>query len=181
MKPEKLEIGQVIKKAEYFDYGNISQQAKELIEKLSQGKEINKEKYSQISKKTFKFLKEKFSSLPEEEREVVLFHLLTTPSPKEQEEKISSIEYLSEKKEKLKEEKERFIEYLTLILALEKVAKDRNWYFLLHFYQNPENRKIRPDILEEALEGAKESGYLWDLFHFYQNPENQKIRPEIFK
>ncbi|MGB9598514.1 MAG: hypothetical protein ACPLZH_01555, partial [Minisyncoccales bacterium] len=55
-----------------------------------------------------------------------------------------------------------------------------------HFYQNPENQKIRPEIFKEALEILREYvikngnwGINWGaLLDFYQNPENQ---PKISK
>jgi len=66
-----------------------------------------------------------------------------------------------------------------LEMALEKERQNQEWLSLLEFYENPENQKIRPDILEEVLEKLKDFGVV--LLSFYKNPQNQSIHPEIFE
>ncbi len=66
-------------------------------------------------------------------------------------------------------------------MALEEAKNRESWVSLLSFYSNPENQKIRRDILELALEGPKNEEMWLFLLSFYSNPENQKIRPDILE
>ncbi len=91
-----MNIEIVSRKAERFNYRKISEQIKHLIEALSQQREIKREKYSQISDRTFEFLTRAFKNIPENEKEIVLFYILTTPSPKEQDKILNSISFLFE-------------------------------------------------------------------------------------
>jgi hypothetical protein len=191
MKPENFYLINSIKKAEEFDYRKISEQVKNLIEVLSQNPaQIERKKYPQISDRVFEFLKSgAFNNLPEKEKEIVLFYLLTTPSPREQDKILNSISFLFEDPESfeikspeaLMRERKNLIEYLILQETLEVARRNESWVFLLSFYQNPENQKIRPDILQEALEVARINGWWGSLLSFYQNPETQKIRPDILQ
>ncbi len=52
---------------------------------------------------------------------------------------------------------------------------------VLKFYSNPENQKIRPDILEGFLECALATREWRVLFSFYSRPENREFRPDILE
>jgi hypothetical protein len=215
MNPKQFDYIIIREKAERFNYRKASEQVKKLIEILSQLQELQKdrdltekkirkifespqskqieirrEKYTQISDRAFRFLTSgAFNNLPEKEKEIVLFYLLISPSPKTQDEILNSLSYLFKNQEdfEIKDpeaiiiERKKLIDHLIFKEALEGAIRDRNWYSLLDFFKNPENQKIRPDIIQEALEGAIREK-LWNaLLDFFKNPENQKIRPDIFK
>jgi hypothetical protein len=184
-------LKKVIIKAERIDYRKVSKQVKELFDALSQyPKQISREKYTQISDGAFKFLTSRaFNNLPENEKETILFYLLTSPSPREQDRILNSLSFLFKNHEgleikdleALEIERNKLRLYLMLQEALEGARIENRWDDLLSFYQNPDNQKIRPDILQEALEGARRNRRWTVLLSFYQNPDNQKIRPDILQ
>jgi hypothetical protein len=204
-------VSETIEKAERFDYRKVSEQVKDLIEILSnlhkekgliekiirkifvssqtKQSEIKRERYSQISDRAFRFLtSEAFNNLSGNEKEIILFYLLTSPSPKEQDKILNSISFLFEdpesfkikNQEALEIEIKNLIKYLLLNEAL-KAARDSGWWdILLSFFQNPENQNKFPDIFNEALEEVNRERR-WDiLLSFFQNPENQNKFPDIF-
>jgi hypothetical protein len=188
MNPERFEP-RIIEKAERFDYRKVSDQVKNLIEALSQPLKIKREKYPQISDRAFGFLIRAFNNLPQNEKEIILFYLLTSPSPREQDKILNSISFLFKDQEGfeiknpevLMTERKNLIDYLILQEALEEEIKDEQWDTLLDFFQNPENQKKFPDIFKEVLEGAIRDEWWGALLDFFQNPENQKKFPDIFK
>jgi hypothetical protein len=184
-----MNIEIVPKKAERFDYRKISEQIKNLIEVLSQKLEIKRERYSQISDRTFEFLTRAFNNIPQNEKEIVLFYILTTPSPKEQDKILNSISFLFEDSEgfkikdieTLEKERKNLIKYLIFQETLEEV-KRRGWRFhLLDFFQNPENQNKFPDLFQETLEVARRRKWWGHLLKFFQNPENQNKFPDLFQ
>ncbi len=86
---------------EVASIGKLSDQILEILRNLREGKEIKREKYSQVSDKVFDFLMNKIDLLPEEEREIIISHLITTTKPNEQERLIESIEFLLLNKEEI--------------------------------------------------------------------------------
>ena len=195
MKEARFFSEPIIKEIERFDYRKISEQVRELIDVLSkQPAQIRREKYTQISDRAFEFLTSgAFNNLPQNEKEIVLFYLLTSPSPKEQNRILSSLSILFKNQESfeikdlkaLEIERKELAKHLilqeTLEEALEGARRDGFWSPLLNFFQNPENQNKFPKIVEEALEGARKHGRWDSLLNFFQNPENQKKYSEIFK
>jgi hypothetical protein len=160
----------------------IDQQAKQT--------EIKREKYLQISDRVFSFLTSgAFNNLPENEKEIVLFYLLTSPSPKTQDEILDSLSYLFKNQEgfEIKDpetvmiERKNLIKYLTFKRALEEARTNRQRGSLLSFFKNPENQNKFPDIFQEVLEGARKERLLGSLLSFFKNPENQNKFPDIFQ
>jgi hypothetical protein len=191
MNPEKLDLAKVIEKAERFDYREISEQVKKLIEALSQPHEeegylrktirkifesifrrerdqqpklieIRREKYTQISDRVFEFLISRaFNNLPQNEKEVVLFYLLTSSSPKTQDEILDSLSYLFKNQgsfeikdpEILERERKELIKYLIFQEGSLKEAREKkDRYDLLIFFQSPENQ---PKIDESLVKAEK--------------------------
>jgi hypothetical protein len=186
-----------IEKAQRFDYRKISEQVKNLIEILSHPqkdrelteKEI-KEKYTQISDRAFRFLTSgAFKNLPENEKEIVLFYLLSSPSPKTQDEVLVSLSYLFKTtegfeikdSEVLERERKDLIKYLILQEALEGAIREGEWYVLLDFFKNPENQDKFPDIFQEALEEAIRYREWYILLNFFKNLEKQDKYQDILK
>jgi predicted nucleotide-binding protein (sugar kinase/HSP70/actin superfamily) len=76
-----------------------SEQKSQQIEKVE---EIRREKYTQISDRVFEFLTSgAFNNLPENEKEIILFYLLTSPSPREQDKILNSLSFLFKNHESL--------------------------------------------------------------------------------
>jgi hypothetical protein len=175
---------------EIFDIGQVNPQLKELLTSISEGKEIKKEKFSQISPEVLSFLQEKAQLLEENELRYILLALLIEPKPEKQRNIIKIIdEFITKNKKETKkkidqeklEAKIGIKKFIYINESLEKTREEGFWNSLLSFYSNPENQKIRPEILEEALEEARKNRYWSSLLSFYSNPENQKIRSEILE
>jgi hypothetical protein len=180
---EKLykEINQT---GEVFDIGQVSFQVKELLKSISEGKEIKKEKFSQVSPKALYFLQEKAQFLEENELKYILLHLLTEPKPENQRNIIKTFdEFLGENKketkEKINQNKLEAKKIIYLNEALESARKYNWWFALLSFYSNPKNQNIRPELLKESIEGAIKENEWISLLAFYSNPENQYRRDEL--
>jgi hypothetical protein len=181
-------IQEVKRVGEIFDIGQVSFQLEELLTLISEGKEIDIDKFKQISPEALSFLQEKAQFLEENELRYVLLALLTEPKPENQGNIIKIIEeFLGESKEKTEErisrEKIEAKKFSYFNAALEGVRKKDLWDNLLSFYSNPKNQEIRPEILKEVLEYARREGRWGFLISFYSNsnPENQKIKPEILE
>jgi len=182
-------IQKIIQVGEVFDIGQVSFQLKELLTLISEGKEIKKEKFAQISDEALSFLQEKAQFLEENELRHILLSLLTEPKPENQKHIIEIFEeFLGESKEEIKKkinkEKWEAQKFTYLNEYLERLRNRGKWYALIIFYIPRENQVVRPDIFEEALEGAINRG--WDedieaLLYFYTPSENQKIRPDILE
>jgi len=171
---------------EIFNLGHVSYQLKELLTLISEGKEIKKEKFSQISPEALSFLQEKAKFLEENELKYIFLALLTEPKPENQTYIIEIFKkFIDENREKttekISQEKLEAEKFIYFYRALEETRKEGWFDALLSFYSNPENQKIRPEILEEALKEARKEGWWNALLSFYSNPENQKIRPEILE
>jgi hypothetical protein len=156
-----------------------SEQKSQQVEKVE---EIKREKYTQISDRVFEFLTSgAFNNLPENEKEIILFYLLTSPSPREQDKILNSLSFLFKNHESLEIkdlealeiEKNKLRLYLIFQEVLERARRDGWWGSLLSFYENPENQKIRPDIFQEALEGARRVER-WRFY--YPSMKTQKIK-----
>jgi predicted secreted protein len=69
---------------------------KELFRKKQKGEFTQKERYPQVSSRVFDFLTEYLEKLPPQEIKVILFYLLTSTSPKDQDEILDSLLYFKE-------------------------------------------------------------------------------------
>jgi hypothetical protein len=177
-------IQEVKRVGEIFDIGQVSFQLEELLALISEGKEIDIDKFKQISPEALSFLQEKAQFLEENELRYVLLALLTEPKPENQGNIIKIIEeFLGESKEKTEErisreklEVKKFVYFdKTLEIAIER-GDEMDIRSLLSFYTPSENKQIRPDILNKALEIAIGRGVFDNielLISFYTPSENQ--------
>jgi len=185
MKILNREVIQKVKRiGEVFDIDQVSFQLKELLTLISEGKEIRREGFIQISPEALSFLQKKAQFLEENELRYILLALLTEPKPEKQRNIIKIFdEFLAENKEKTEEkinrEKTEIQKFIYINEVLERSVRGDWCRYLLYFYYNPENQEIRPRILNETLERAIKLNWLYNLLYFYSNPENQKIRPEL--